>query len=406
MAIERINSPKASVEHADAVVIGLGALGLMLTKYLTDFGQKVVAVESNSQLAYGPSIKNHGWLHNGIIHAVPGKEANDNPVERRRIVKSLQFGRHFFSAYAPEALDQPFNPTYAYTSYEDRAAVARENWMRHNVPYREVDKASFIRDIEPNFNPEQGSYFFENDDARINNRLLFKKLSTDAQRKGAVIVRAANYHYVDDYTIAVSQADDEIFRVRSPLFFYATGPNLDESYEKLTGESLGMEYYKSHLLLLPRVTNESLVTLDGDSPIIINHGDVSVVNRARDDKRVENKDVDVDPEETERTFDMLCRTIPSARRFHNDMKTIACIKPSIPLGASTGKHNVDSVQLEPIPGHIFGSAGKMTLAPSIAANFIHDHASMLDLNDITPRPADTFLGERLDIKEEIPDAIL
>lgn len=385
---ERFEHIPSRTHEADAIVIGLGSMGLMLTKYLTDLGQDVVALESSLRIANGPSIKNHGWLHSGVIHAM---SKSGDARDERHMVKALQYGHQFFSSYAPEYLDQPFQPTYAMTNDENRAALARAKWYEHGVRAQEIDKNQFLSDIEPAMNPNEVQAVFENDDARINNRLMYQKLLTDVQRKGATVLRAVSYEHMDDTTLALSESQGErIATVRAPLFFYATGPNTDAVYHKLTQKQLEIEYYKSHLMMLPRVTNESLVSLDANGPIIINHGDVSVVNRARDDVRTDSKDVTVDPNEVRRAFGRLCDVIPSAYQYRDDIHAIACIKPSIRSTSLGGKHSVANTHFEPVPGHHFMLPGKMTLAPYAAAEMVRSVANQLDTTGVHARPTDHF----------------
>lgn len=378
-----------SVEKVDAVVVGLGVMGLMLTKRLVDFGQRVVAIDESAAIAAGPSTKNHGWLHTGIVHALSVSDQTNG----QRLAKKLQYGHQFFSNYAPECIDEPFDPTYAITDDSDLAAKAKRNWTQNGVPFRELTKDKFLQEIEPGINPDAASFFFENDDTRINNRLLFMKLLTDIQNRGASVLRAASYHYEDEHTIAI-QSPDGRTRVSAPLFFYATGPSLEESHKQLTGNSLGMKYNKSHLLLLPRITAKSVVSLDKGKPIIINHGEVSVVNRSYDEVSVPQPDYTVDQDEVERALDVLYRFYPKAQQHRDDVHAIACMKPYMAPNDKIGqqRHSVDSTVVNPVEGHYFVAPGKMTEAPFAADELIRFVASKLDLEPVSERPIDTFNG--------------
>lgn len=387
--LEHSKQSTSNVEQVDAVVVGLGVLGLMLAKRLTDFGQRVVAIESSRQVATGPSSKNHGWLHTGIVHALSVPDQDEQ--SGRELAKKLQYGHKFFTTYAPECIDQPFDPTYAITVSEEIAAKARKRWTEYGIPYQEIDKGSFIRDVEPGLNPEMANFFFENRDTRINNRLLFMKLLTDIQSRGATVLRAAAYGYEDESTISVTPRGGDSLMVNSPLFFYATGPNLDMTYQKLTGESLGMDYWKSHLLLMPRIVEKSIVSVDKDSPIIINHGDTSVVNRGYDDVRIREQDYTVDPKEVERAYDRLVAFYPKAAQYKDDIQATACLKPNISTeGSSTTRHSVRNAVYEPVDGHIFALPGKMTEAPYVADSLVRSVADKLDLKSVSMRPLDHF----------------
>lgn len=383
------NEPKypsletGKVNDMDAVVVGMGALGLMLAKRLTDFGQSVAVVEQSPTLANGPSIKNHGWLHTGVVHSL---SAQDVPASS--LVKKLQYGHRFFSTYAPECLDEPFDPTYAITKDEVLAERARQRWSSLGVPYEELTATDFSQ-IEPGLADGAADFFFETTDARINNRLLFAKLLTDIQRRGAAVLTAASYEYDDDETIAVNSNGDN-YRVRSPLFFYATGNNLGESYKKLTDEELAMEYWKSHLLILPRITEASVIGLDRHSPIIINHGDKSVVNRSYDEVPVTVQDTTPDPDEVDLAFETLAKDYPKARKFARDVFAIACLKPHIRSDAPVARHSVGEVVYEPKEGHIFALPGKMTETPYVADSLIKKAYAdeRLDIGLISRRPLD------------------
>jgi glycine/D-amino acid oxidase-like deaminating enzyme len=373
----------SKVHDMDAVVVGMGALGLMLAKRLTDFGQSVAVVEQSPTLANGPSIKNHGWLHTGVVHSLSAQD-----VPANSLVKKLQYGHNFFSSYAPECLDEPFDPTYAVTKDEALAERARERWSRLGVPYEELTAADFSL-IESDTADGAANYFFETTDSRINNRLLFAKLLTDIQRRGAAVLTAASYECDDDQTITVS-SDQEKYRIRSPLFFYATGNNLGESYEKLTDEKLAMEYWKSHLLILPRITEASIIGLDRHSPIIINHGNKSVVNRSYDEVPISVQDTTPDPDEVALAFDTLTRDYPNAKKFAREVLAIACLKPHISSNAPAARHSVGEIVYEPKDGHIFALPGKMTEAPYVADSLIRRAYSddRLNVDMISKRPLD------------------
>lgn len=371
------------VNDMDAVVVGMGALGLMLAKRLTDFGQSVAVVEQSPTLANGPSIKNHGWLHTGVVHSLSAQD-----VPANSLVKKLQYGHRFFTSYAPECLDEPFDPTYAITKDESLAKRARQRWSSLGVPYEELTATDFSQ-VEPGLADGTANFFFETTDARINNRLLFAKLLTDIQRRGAAVLTAASYEYDDDQTVTVS-SDGENYQVRSPLFFYATGNNLGESYEKLTSEELALEYWKSHLLILPRITEASVIGLDRHSPIIINHGDKSVVNRSYDEVPVTVQDTTPDSDEIDLAFETLAKDYPKARKFARDVLAIACLKPHIRSDAPVARHSVGEVVYEPKEGHIFALPGKMTEAPYVADSLIKKAYAdeRLDIGLISRRPLD------------------
>lgn len=363
----------------DAVVVGMGILGLLLAKRLLDLGQTVVVIEKSPTIAHGASIKNHGWLHQGTSHTLSAKDL----VQGNDMARQLQYGHAFFKDYAPECFDNPFKPTYAITRDTGRAMMAREIWSQCGVPYTEIPVEDFLH-AEPSFNPTQVVAAFRIADSQVNNRMLFMKLYTEIKRKGAAILTGASYEYEKSDTIRVISMYGELL-VKSSLFFYATGANLNNSYQKLTGQTLDMHHYKSHLLYMPRITEHSIIGLDDDSPIVVNHDDVSVVNRPHDQVLSMNGDYRVDEAEVSRTLALTVRSYSNAAKLsRDDIKAAACLKPAV----SSGDFNVNASIHQPMPGHIFALPGKMTAAPYVADMIVRSVSSKLNLDPITPRPFD------------------
>lgn len=363
----------------DAVVVGMGILGLLFAKRLLDLGQTVVVVEKSPTIANGASIKNHGWLHQGTSHTLSAQDM----VQGNEIARHLQYGHAFFKSYAPECFDEPFKPTYAITKDNGRAMMAREIWTQCGVPFTEVPVEDFLR-AEPGIEPSRVAAAFQIADSQINNRMLFMKLYAEIKQKGAAILTGASYEYEATNTIRVNSMYGEL-RVKSPLFFYATGANVNNSYQKLTGKSLNMHHYKSHLLYMPRITNHSIIGLDDDSPIVVNHDDVSVVNRPHDQVLSMNGDYRVDEAEISRALAMLVHAHPNAAKLsRDDIKTAACLKPTV----SDSGFSINASVHQPMPGHVFALPGKMTAAPYVADMVIRSVSSKLNLNPISPRPFD------------------
>lgn len=372
--------------RSDAVVVGMGILGLLIAKRLTDFGQSVTVIDKSTTFPDGASIKNHGWLHTGIAHSL----SIEDPLVAARLVNKLQYGHSFLTQYAKECVDDPFTPTYAITKDPELAEKARTRWTASGVPYKELTDWQF-QQIEPGLSEDAAAFYFENGDARINNRLLFKKLITDIQRNGGLVLTGVDdYYYKDEQSITLTHQEQRL-EVDSPLFFYTTGAGLSDSYKKLTGTALDMRYWKSHLLFLPRITAASTVALDRGAPIVINHGDVSVVNRSYDEVPLDIPDTVVDQREVDLAFDRLTEYYPVARRERDNIHAVACIKPDV-ASATSARHSVGEKIYEPMAGHIFALPGKMTEAPYVADTVIRGAAEYLNLGDITQRPIDVFIA--------------
>jgi hypothetical protein len=308
-----------------------------------------------------------------------------------QLVKKLQYGYSFYKTYAQECIEDPFLPTYTMTDDPDLAQNARERWDEFNVPYRELTSEQ-MKKIEPEFNQEMVSYFFENKDTRINNRLLFQKLFTEIRRNGGIALTGAEYEYENEQIIRVINKNG-VFQIQSPQFFYTTGVYLSDSHEKLTGEKLDVQFWKSHLLFLPRFTSVSLVSMDKNAPIIINHGEVSVINRSYDEYPVDSINWEVNEDEVKKALEVISQYYPSIKGETNKIHAIACLKPNV-FNKDAIRHTVGEKIYEPVKGHIFALPGKMTEAPYVADMIIQHAYTNFNVDDVTERPIDKFLKEK------------
>ena len=366
----------------DTVVVGSGITGLLLAKKLTDLGQRVVLLDENENLAYGASIKNHGWLHKGTVHAVSVKDKD----QAKSIVQKLIYGHEFISSYARECIENPFEPVYVCTQDGNLAQSAVELWQEFEVGYQQISRKKFY-ELDSGINPQLPLSFFQSSDLRINNRILFQKLLTDIKSKGGSVLSGATYMHTEEDKVSIS-SQGKGFDIQANTFVYCTGAKLGQSYERLTGFNLNLTFWKSHLLLLPRFSPFSLVSLDRDGPIIINHREASVVNKGYDEVQVSYPDYSVDPKQINLTVDSLANFYPAIKDACQNPNYIACIKPSVNIFDQT-RHSVDSQVVEPVRGHYFVLPGKMTEAPYVVDELIHTLYNRLDFSEIAQRPIDS-----------------
>lgn len=369
--------------ETNATIVGSGIMGLLMAKKLIDLGQTVVLLDSNPTVAYGASIKNHGWLHRGSAHSVSVKD----PEEAKKVVSKLIYGHEYLRSYALECVEEPFEPIFTMTQDDGTAQRAVSSWSNLGVFYEEIPRSKFL-EMDPQIRGDLPFYVFKTADLKINNRMLFSKLLTEIRTKGGIVINNAVYDYKDPNNLEVT-SQEQIFGVSSEIFIYCTGAKLGEQYARLTGKTLPMSFWKSHLLYLPRFSPYSVVSLDRDQPIIINHADVSVINRAYDEIESDRADYEVDQAEVERSFHSLCSLYPSASLLRPRLESIACSKPSIKTAGN--RYSVNSSIFEPLPNHYFMLPGKMTEAPYVADELLHRIYSKLDFAEVAKRPIDRFL---------------
>lgn len=371
--------------HVNAVVVGSGILGLVTAKKFVDLGQKVVLLERSPVLANGATMLNHGWIHAGAVHSISTGQ------QRHIVVPKLLYGYDFFTRYAPEYFDRPFHPTYIAISHPELAEQAWEAWQSANVARQQLTKAHFAS-IEPGFNMNASTFFYATQDRRINNRLLVKKLATEIQAKGGTILTSVSYEYENQYTMNVKSPHISD-RIEAPVFVYATGNDMSESFQKLTGRPLQMHFAKSHMLHMPRFSENSVVSLDRNTPIVINHGNTSLVNLSYDEFNVNNLDYSVVSEQVEKSFAVLCHFYPAAQSLAQQVRAYTCLKPNVVMETSAPnqnptRHSVNEFNYQPIQGHVFALPGKMTEAPFVADQIVQSISHRLDLSSVAVRPLD------------------
>jgi glycerol-3-phosphate dehydrogenase len=369
------------VREYNAVIFGSGIQGLLLAKRLLDLGQAVALVEKQDTIAKGASSKNHGWIHQGTTHSLSAV----NPVQGKETAQRLQYGHNFFKTYAPDCFDKPWNSSYAVTNDAVRADYARQRWTECDVPFKELTADQYFA-LEPEINRGAVSYFFEVSDSRLNNRLLLMKLYTEIKNKGALILTEADYEHAGDYAVKINSLQGN-YQLHAPLFFYATGADIDNCYRKLTGNKLGVQCFKSHLIFTPQLSRYTMIDIDYSSPIIVNHGNLSAINRSHDEVPADSDDYEVDPAEIKRMLAATYELFPAIKKMTADkIIATACLKPCIPVSKFNPHLSVDASLHEPKPGHFFTLPGKMTAAPYVTDEAIKAAASRLNLGPITPRP--------------------
>ncbi|OGK19143.1 hypothetical protein A3G67_02625 [Candidatus Roizmanbacteria bacterium RIFCSPLOWO2_12_FULL_40_12] len=221
--------------HCDTVVIGAGVMGLLLAKKLTDLGQSVTLIEQKNTLAYGASIKNHGWLHRGTAHAVSIKDKD----QAKSVVQKLIYGFDYLSSYARECIERPFEPMYAVTQDQTVAEQAVCAWEELGVDYEEIAKQDFFK-IDPDINGDLPLRIFQSADLHINNRMLFQKLLTDIKKNNGLVIQGADFSYKSEDEIEIHS--EKNFIVGAESFVYCTGANLGDAYRQLTGSDLDMSF--------------------------------------------------------------------------------------------------------------------------------------------------------------------
>jgi hypothetical protein len=384
--------------HSDITVVGAGIAGLWTAKEFVDQGLNVAIVEQAPALATGQTTKNEGWLHAGSYHAA----AMDFENDALSVARKIRYGHEKILEFAPDAIDHV--DTYALLGSDAAADRAVERWRKAGIPFgRMADMRQFEQE---GIDTERLSGIFSVEDKSVNTIRLCEKLADYVVNNGGRIFTRGLFTPESATTADLDIDDGAHYRMRSNNgFLIAAGNGTRDIAEVITGEEMPMRYFKSHLLVFPRMTRDNYFHVDGKETGFMNHGNVSVAGLNRDSINLSVADYEVVPEKEEMLYSALVRIIPKAARYVRgtpDIVGVACIKPDIDRGGS--QPGLDEEIIDIAPGYVGALPGKMTEAPHLAKDIVeHMQAGRHFIADalpqehvvqqhyvVNPRPADIW----------------
>lgn len=376
---------------ADVTVVGTGIAGLWTAKELIDRDYDVQLIEKGTMLADGSTTRNEGWLHAGGYHAI----AIDDVEDAMSVAERVRYGHDKIVDFAPESIDH--KSTYAIISsdiYADRAL----NRLQHGgIPYREVPKQS-VCDSE-GIDHSQVQFLLEVEDKSVNSRTLVGKLADYINNKGGRIITNSCFEPIDE-NHGVLNSQGQFYNVQSERFVITAGVGAYDIFNA-GGVNLPMRFFKSHLLVMPRLTTDNLYCIDPGAAGLMNHGEASVVGINRDAVEVASLNYDILPEKERLIYEAVKRLLPNAAQLElggSRILPVACIKPDVSHDSNVPQSLNEDIS-EPLPGYICAFPGKMTEAPHLAyqvVNFIEASRPIKsevsqDIIYVKPRPADLWM---------------
>lgn len=349
---------------ADVTVVGGGIAGLWSAKELIDRGLTVNVVEKSDHLATGATTRNEGWLHAGTYHAVAiYDEADAQNVTARTI-----YGHDAIVNFAPESVEH--ESTYAFVKDDELAQAALQRWNSFGVQHREVSARNFA---EAGFATKAIRAAFEVKDKSVNSRVICAKLAEHVVDGGGRILTGANFTPTSSTTADV-EVDGGTHKLKSGNFLITAGAGTKKVFEEMTGKSFPMRYFKSHLLVAPRVVEDNYFYLDPLEAGIMNHGGASMVGINREAVDVAVPDYEVMADKEQLVHEALLRMLPRAAQLgRSQVSGVACVK--IDVADSFRQQNTDPTIVlqdlnikvfEPAEGYMCAIPGKMTEAPALA----------------------------------------
>src|SRR5690606_16442605 len=138
-----------------------------------------------------------------------------------------------------------------------------------------------LADIEPNVNISNASEAFKVNDVGINTRVLYRKLLNTSVQQGTHLFTNTEIQFESpEDAFLVSNGDREPFK--STLYVYTSGFGTKQLVESQLKVPLPLRYWKSHLMIVPRLTRSSVFFLDPHEAAMMNHGDYSIVGLNED----------------------------------------------------------------------------------------------------------------------------
>lgn len=338
----------------DVTVVGAGVAGLMLTQKLSELGLHTALIEREERVAGGPSTRNEGWLHRGTYHATSIHDRSMAVQVARRCI----YGHEQIKSFAPEAIEDVDTASFALVKDAERINEITGRWDEAGVSYRRVSLKDLV-ELEPNVNTDEITEAFQVADLGVNTRLLYRKLLTASQRAGAAIFTGSQLVKRESNEVEIIQRGAHI-PIESSLFIYTAGFGVKALFKENFGIDIPLRYWKSHLMIFPRLTTSSVFCLDAQEAAMMNHDGYSIVGLNEDATICEQPDYEPNKEGVENVRKATQRLF----RKVDPGTPVACIKTDLVQKTQAARSLNISVS-EPIQDHMCVLPGKMTEAPYV-----------------------------------------
>jgi len=381
----KISEAQSSKLKVDVCILGGGITGLLCAKRFKDLGMEVAVVEKNETLANSPSTRNEGWLHRGTYHATSIHDQS-NAIQ---VAKRCIYGHEQIKTYAPEAIEDSDRPAYALIKNSRLVGEIISRWNEAEVKYRSVDLGQIAKS-SPEVNLEDVSAAFQVYDLAINTRILYSKLTTDILRSGVHIFRGATATFKNDQQVVIKTRGDETKTIKASIFLYTAGYGTREIFQQQFGIDIKMRFWKSHLLLLPRIARNAIYCLDPKEAVVVNHGNIAIAGMNEDAFLCQEPNYETIPEKVEELYQSLGNLFHLPKTL--SYQATACVKVDMAESISSARSLNISIH-EPLTNHLCVLPGKMTEAPYVADQITQLVYSRLTDSRIALRPCDQWKTE-------------
>lgn len=289
------------------VIVGGGISGLSIAVRLVQAGFPVTLLEA-SELGFGASTRNQGWLYSGAWFAP------HNPLLAAQCYRSLEQTLFF----CPECVE-PDHSGMLYvvadeTSRPDHWTLA---WTKANIPFEAIPIDAVLDDL-PLWDSKEIHKAWRLPDRAIRNDVLLRRLMEVAEVRGVEFrtgTPVSGLMKSRDCVHGVVTAGGE--DIPAGIVILATGGEValwSESSEVRAGDqpSYQLVHLKTHLLAIqPQLCSLPFCVVDRGGFNHIPHGTTSIFGANHWEVVSRSDDVSVQEEEIQRILDQIHQHLPS-----------------------------------------------------------------------------------------------
>jgi glycerol-3-phosphate dehydrogenase len=250
-------------------------------------------------------------------------------------------------------------PAYAVIRDSARVNEVLSRWDEADITYKAI-ALSQLSEIAPTLKTQSLAAAYRVGDVSINSRMLYQKLVVDIQKSGATIFTGTTISF-KNYREALLQFNDhEAIQLEALTYVYATGYSTKTIFQQQFNRDVSMRYWKSHLVIVPRLSKSAIFSIDRHEAAMMNHGDYSIVGLNEDAVLCDEPSTEVIPENVDALLSAIQRLFYTKEPLSHC--AIACIK----VDAASSNQFARSLNIsvtEPIRNHICILPGKMTETP-------------------------------------------
>lgn len=380
--------PTRHVE-TDVLVQGAGITGLMLSKKLAENGLQVTLVDKAPVLGTGASTKNEGWLHRGTYHS----NSIADRARALRVASRCIYGHDQIRHYAPEACEDIHLPSFAVTFDTDRTKEIESRWNEAGVHYRSVTIAE-LRTFAPQVKTADLAAAYKVIDIGINTRILYRKLLGHCERLGVAVFPSTSLHIDNETDIYLTGEKSDLVKVTPRKVVFTTGYGTKQLLEDELKINIPMRFFKSHLIIIPRLSDCSVFCLDIHQAAMMNHNDVSIVGLNEDAFETDIADFEIVEEKVHDLRQAIDRlfVVSSSAPYH----ATACVKVDVEKAGSARSLDVVILPVGKERRYLCALPGKMTEAPYVTDIVTRQICEELLDNRIAFRPCDMWNRDNLE----------